>query len=320
MSSRKRNIITGAVVLFALGALAWMTMQFTGRAMAIFKPRGMPIVFSSNRGDGLSDGSPVLYRGVQVGKVTAVRRMPDNEHVRVDAEVNDDPPLPRNISGEIRTQSQLSSSSQINLEVVGQPQGRLEPYEEVPVRYVGNSIFPPELSDLLGNVRRQQLVEHVDQAIVSLRIQIEKAGKVMDDVQQLTGDGKLQNDLRAAVANVRSATERADKISANLETLTNNANATVGDVRTVVAKTGDNVDHLTRQVSDSVDKLGKVLNQFEQASAKLNSNKGTAGALLNDPKLYDELTDTAHELNVVATSLQRLIDQWEHEGVSLKLK
>jgi phospholipid/cholesterol/gamma-HCH transport system substrate-binding protein len=320
MSSRKRNIVTGAVVLIALGALAWMIMQFTGRAMAIFKPAGMPIVFTSNRGDGLSDGSPVLYRGVQVGKVNAVRRLPDNEHVRIDAEVNDNPPLPRNITGEIRTQSQLSSTSQINLEVAGKPEGTLQPYDEVAIRYVGNTIFPPEFTDLLGNVRRQQLIEHVDQAIVALRVQIEKAGKVMDDVQQLTGNGQLQADLRASVANVRSATERADKISANLEALTSNANSAVGDVRTVVAKTGDNVDHLTRQVSDDVEKLGKVLNQFEQASAKLNSNKGTAGALLNDPKLYDELTDTAHELNVVSKSLQRILDQWEREGVSLKLK
>jgi phospholipid/cholesterol/gamma-HCH transport system substrate-binding protein len=320
MSSRKRNVITGLVVLIALGALMWMVMQFTGQAMALFKPRGMPVVFSSNRGDGLSDGSPVLYRGVQVGKVISVRRLPDNEHVRIDAEVNDTPPLPHNLRGEIRTQSQLSSSSQINLEVSGQPQGALTPNEEIPILYIGNSIFPPEFTDLLGTVRRQQLVEHVDQTIVSLRMQIEKVGKVMDDVEHLTGDGKLQADLRQAVTNIRSATDRADKISANLETLTANANTTVGDVRAVVTKTGDNVDHLARQVGDSVDKLGNVLAQLEQSSAKLNNGKGTAGALLNDPKLYDELTDTAHELNVVAKSLQRIIDQWEHEGVSLKVK
>ena len=319
MSPRNRNLITGLVVLIALGVLTWMVLTFSGRAAGLLKPKGTPIVFLSERGDGLNDGSPVLYRGVQVGKVTGVRRTDDNTHVRISAEVDNRPPLPHNLSGQIRAQSALGSSSQVELELKGAPQGQLAQGDEVELKYVGLSLLPPEVSDVLSTVQRQKLVEHVDETIQELRRQVTKAGRVMDDVNQLIGDPKLQADFRASVANVRSATERADRIGANLETLTTNASATMGEVRTAVAKTNADVDRVSRQMGDDLDKLGQVFRQFQEISEKVNKGHGTAGALVNDPKLYDELTDTARELNVVAASLARLVDQWEHEGVSLKV-
>ena len=126
MTPRKRNLITGAVVLAALATLVWMILTFSGRLMGLFKPKGTPVVFLSDRGDGLSEGSPVFYRGVQVGKVTGVRRSDDNIHVQINGEVDNHPPLPGNVIGLIKSQSQLSSSSQIELRLEGEPKGDAE--------------------------------------------------------------------------------------------------------------------------------------------------------------------------------------------------
>jgi hypothetical protein len=41
--------------------------------------------------------------------------------------------------------------------------------------------------------------------------------------------------------------------------------------------------------------------------------------LLNDGKLYAGLVDVARELKGTTTDLQRLIDQWEQDGLSLNL-
>ncbi|HZL35369.1 MAG TPA: MlaD family protein [Tepidisphaeraceae bacterium] len=319
MAPRTRNLITGVVVLFSMLVLAWMILEFSGRAMGFFKPKGTPVVLISDRADGLADGSAVFYRGVQVGKVTSVRRTPDNTHVRIDAQVDNRPPLPRNLKGEIRSQSALGNSSDIELTLAGQPEGQLSEGAHIPVTYVGLSLLPPEITDLVAQVQRQKLVEHVDAAILTLRTQFDKAGKVMDSVQQLVGDPKVQKDLRDAIANVRSAAERADRISGNLEKLTADAGETMKDVHLAVNKTNENVDRLSRQIGANLDHLGVVFQQFEEVSQKINKGHGTAAALINDPKLYDELTDTARELNVVAASLARLVDQWEHEGVSVKL-
>jgi DNA-binding Lrp family transcriptional regulator len=41
---------------------------------------------------------------------------------------------------------------------------------------------------------------------------------------------------------------------------------------------------------------------------------------VNDPRLYESLVETAKELNATVSDLRRLVNQWEQEGVSLKLK
>ena len=41
--------------------------------------------------------------------------------------------------------------------------------------------------------------------------------------------------------------------------------------------------------------------------------------LVRDPRLYDSLVSTANVLNEMMTDLRRLVQQWEQEGVSMKL-
>ena len=309
----KRNVITGAVVLSSLAILVWMILTFSGRLMGLFKPRGTPVVFVSTSGDGLSNGSPVLYQGVTVGKVIDVLRSEDNIHVFILGDIDNTPPLPANLAGQIKSQSLLGSAAQIELRSTGQPTGKLAEQQQIKVSFVGNGMIPPEVTDFVIDVKRQELVKHVDQTILSLQTQIEKFGQVMGSMQQIVGDKNFQDDLRGTVVNIRSVTERANKIAANLDVLATNANSSL-------ERANHDLDKLAMQMGADLDRLGVVFKQFEEISVKVNGGKGTAGALVNDPRLYEEMTNTARELHVVSASLQRLVDQWEHEGLSLRLK
>lgn len=308
----KRNVITGAVVLSALAILVWMILTFSGRLMGIFKPRGTPVSFISSRGDGLSNGSPVLYQGVQVGKVIDVQRSEDNVHVKIIGEIDNTPPLPHNLTGQIKYQSQLGSASQIELRVNGTPSGTLAANQEIDIQFAGSSMFPPEMTDFVEQMNRQKLVVHVDQAIMTLQTQLEKFGDVMGSVQEVVGDKKFQDDLRATLSNIHNVTDRANKIAQNLDALTISANATLD-------KANRNLDKITLEMGTDLDRLGLVFKQFNEISEKVNQGKGTAGAFVNDPRLYDEMTATAKELHTVSATLERLVDQWEHEGVALHL-
>jgi phospholipid/cholesterol/gamma-HCH transport system substrate-binding protein len=334
MTNRFRNVITGFVVLLAGVAFVWMLLELTGRATAAFAKRGIPIYIRADRCDGVNDGTIVTFHGIEVGTVRGIGRDADNVHVSIRAEVHTSPPLPANLEGVMRLQSMLSSSPVVSLELKGPPEGQLAPDAHLEGRFVGSQILPPELTDFITDFRRQKLIEHTDEAILALRTQIENAGEVLKSVQTVIGDPKLQADLKQAITNVRTATERADVIGANLEKFTSdlqnvqtdfhevaqNANQTVTSMRTVVEKTGNHVDDVSRHLIDDMDKLGKSLDQFQAMAAKINNGDGTAGRLLNDPRLYDQLSDTAKELNAVAASIHRLIDQWEQEGLHLKLK
>jgi phospholipid/cholesterol/gamma-HCH transport system substrate-binding protein len=155
-------------------------------------------------------------------------------------------------------------------------------------------------------MNKQDLVKHLDEVLVSIRLQAEKVGN-------LIGDPKLREDLTTAMTNIRTVSERANVIAAKLDTLTANADTAVTGVKA-------DMDRLTVKLGDDLDKLGQAFRQFQEISAKINNGKGTAGQLINDPKLYDELALTAKQLNKVAASLNRLMEQWEREGVSIKAK
>ena len=322
MSPNQRNVLVGLVVLVALGVLTWMLLLFAGRATAMFVPRGMPITLTADRADGLNDGSVMFYRGVEVGKVNRIRRAPDNDHVIIQAEINQgQPPLPENLVGLIKTQGALSTSNSISLETQGPPSpDRLKPGQTIVARYVGFSFLPESVTDVLSDVRRQQVIKHLDETILAIRDQVQKAGLVLDSMQSVVADPKLREDLQASLANIRHFSGNLETISTNANSTVNDIRAGVGEVRATVASTNKHVDDLSRSLDGSIQKLGAVLEQLQSASAKINNGQGTAGMLLNDPRLYNSLTDTSKELNLTIADLRRVVQQWEQEGVPLKLK
>lgn len=308
MSPRKRNVIVGVFVLIGLGIITWMVLFFAGRVAQLFAPPGIPITLVTTRADGLSDGSTVTYLGVQVGRVDSVRRAENNKDVMIAAHVDAHPPLPADLQGAIRVQSALGGTAEIELELTGPPKGTLEPGARLQATYVGNSLLPPEVTQLATDLRRQQLIKHLDETIMSIRTQAEKAGAVLDSVQQVIGDPKLREDLRVSLANIRTVTERADRIGANLE-------QTSGDLE----KTTQQTTALMSDVRVAVARLGTTIDHFQSVAQKIDQGKGTAGLLVNDPRLYQGLIDTTRQLNLTIADLQRLIQQWEQEGVTLKL-
>jgi phospholipid/cholesterol/gamma-HCH transport system substrate-binding protein len=313
MSPQKRNVIVGLTVMLGLAALVWMMLTFSGNAVSLFRRSGVQVTLTSDRADGLWPGSIVFYRGVSVGRVTFVRRLPDNEHVEIGLDLDRTPPLPRNLEGVIRTNSALGSTAAIMLEVIGTPDKEpLQTGAQLNAKYLGLELIPPEFTELAGQLRQQQLVLHLDQAVLSIRDQANKAGNVLESLDKLVSDPKIQEQVHQAIANIHDASESAAHVTAKFDKLSDKLN-------TVVDNTNGHVNDLSRDIGTDTDKLGKILDQLNQTAVSLNEKKGTAGLLVNDPKLYDSLVDTVQTLNSTVADLKRLIAQWEQEGVPLKM-
>src|SRR3978361_847750 len=124
MSPRRRNIIVGLIVLLGLGITTWMVLLFAGRFASLFAAPGIPITMTTDRADGLSDGSSITYRGVLAGRVTGVHLSPDSQGGLITAEVNKQTPLPANLHAVIRPQSAFGNSAAIELEPSGPPEGQ----------------------------------------------------------------------------------------------------------------------------------------------------------------------------------------------------
>jgi phospholipid/cholesterol/gamma-HCH transport system substrate-binding protein len=313
MSPQKRNVIVGFTVMVGLLALAWMLLTFSATAVSLFHRSGLEVTLTSERADGLSPGSIVYYRGVSVGRVSYVSRLADNEHVEIGLDLDQKPPLPRNLIGLIRTNSALGSNAAVTLEVVGMPDKEpLKTGTQLIAKFVGLELIPPEFTELAGQFRQQQLVLHLDEAVLSIRDQSNKAGNILDSLDKLVADPKIQEQVRQAITNLHDASESAAQVTAKFDKL--------GDkVDTVIDNTNGHIGDLSRQIGTDTDKLGTILDKFNVTAESLNEKKGTAGLLVNDPKLYNSLVDTVQTLNGTVADLKRLIAQWEQEGVSLKM-
>src|SRR3954466_563549 len=99
MAPRQRNLLVGSVVLLALIALGWMILKFSSTSASSFFANGTHFQMTSPRVDGVSEGSPLTYLGVPVGRVMKVRREANNAEVLIDAIIDQGQTLPRNVVG-----------------------------------------------------------------------------------------------------------------------------------------------------------------------------------------------------------------------------
>jgi phospholipid/cholesterol/gamma-HCH transport system substrate-binding protein len=311
MSPHRRNVVVGAVVLLALGVLAWMSLQFANKGFAALFTKGTEVTLIAPRGDGVAEGSPVQYLGVNVGQVRDLKLNPDGTGVVINLIINEGNHVPENVQGTIKPAGLLGSTANIGLEPVGAPSKNLiKPGTQLEVQPgSSNTLIPPEVTGIIEDIRKRDLVKHLDETIVTLRDQAVKFGKVMETTGELLGDKKMQADLRATLANLRTTTEKADKITGDFRTLT-------GQVQSLTA----NLNTTNRGLNDRIEQLGKTLVKFDSVVAKIDEGDGTLGKLTNDPRLYEALADTSSELRLMVADLKRLVEQWEQEGVSLKLK
>ena len=303
MNPHKRNWIVGLVVLIGLGAIVWMILLFSGRMASLFAPAGTAINIRADQATGVSDGSGLYFLGQQVGRVNSVHIAPDNISVDITAQVYKNFHLPANLAALIEPQSAFGSAANITLRLQGTvPVGTLASGAILEARYQGG------ITQITEDLRRQQVIQHLDETLVSIREQSEHAGQLLASIQSLIGDQKMKQDLQSAITNIRTASESAARVGNNLEKFT-------GDLHQV----SDATNATMSEVRVSAAKLGSVLDHFDSIAAKIDQGKGTAGLLVSDPKLYQGLLDTTKQLNLTVADLQRVVQQWEQEGVTLRL-
>ncbi|HYE20815.1 MAG TPA: MlaD family protein [Tepidisphaeraceae bacterium] len=331
MAPMRKNLAVGATVLVALLLLGGMILRFGDAPVKWFRSaNNMPIVFSAESADGISNGSPISYRGVVVGKVESVGLDPDGTAVLVRGTIDERQKVPANVEGTVRS-SLIGGSASIGLVPAEPPsptasaKGLLQPNTTVYLR--GGSGLPTrEIADLskrlmslterlevtIKDLNESGVVKKIAGTVDAIRETVTKAGATLDATNKLIGDPKVTGDLTQTLANFREVSENAKSITKNLDKLT--AETTV-----TVQTTNKRIDEISKSLGDRLAQAATALERFNSIAAKVDKGEGTAGKLINDPRLYESLAETSAELNLTIKDLRRLVEQWEQEGVSLKL-
>ena len=273
-------------VKIGLTAIVCLVMMYAGiqflKGINIMKPANHYIVTFSNVND-LMVSSPVLVNGYKVGVV---------HDMKFDYESNDKVNVVINLDEELRIP--VNSKISMTKSLMGNASLVIDMNPYVSEYYnSGDVIEGVEANDLMGSLAG--MMPDV-QSIVS------KVDSILANVNTLFQDPALQATI-----------QRLDYISANLVTLSNDLNKVMGnDVPVIldnVTSITANVDSLTTTLNGlpldaTLAQISTLLGNIEEATAQLNKCDNTAGKLLNDEQLYNQLNATVASLDSLLVDIR----------------
>jgi phospholipid/cholesterol/gamma-HCH transport system substrate-binding protein len=254
---------------------------------------------------GLAPSNPVMINGLQVGTVYSINTDKNMKVILVNMTLTKDVNIPVNSFATIKNNPLGTTNIEIKL-------GDATQY------LPKNDTIPTEMSAGI-----------LDAAIQEMRPvlgQVKNAVKSLDSVlRTITSvvDPTAKNNIRAILENLNKTTAGLTESSASLQILLNTQTGalakSLNNVNAFTANLANNNDKLT-SVMSNLDKtttnlsnldlqktlttLDATVNDLKASIGKLNTTTGTAGMLLNDPKLYTNLTSTANKLNVLIDDIK----------------
>jgi len=269
-------------VKIALVAILAIIVLFIGMHFL----KGMSL-FSSNEGyyirfndiSGLSASSPIYANGYRVGVVTSINYDYSNPDCIV-AAVDLDPQLQLHEGSHAEIVSDFIGNVKLEL--------RLGPATS---RVLAKG-------DTIDGEVQKGLMDKAAQMMPQVEAMLPKLDTILVSLQTLVSDPALANTLH----HTEELTASLNTTARQLNQLTARLNREVPQMMTKAEGILDNTQTLTGNLSQldlqaTMQRVDQTLANVQQLTAALNSPRGTMGMLLNDARLYENITATMRDVD-----------------------
>ena len=243
--------------------------------------------------EGLTASAPITLNGLVIGKVNEIKFSNASGNLIVEMQIKSDFPISKSSIATIY-ESGLIGGKQIMI---------------VPNLKDQNMAVT---GDKLQSGVKLGLTDLLAEKMAPLQVKLDKV--LLNADQMLTGinnvlDKKGQQDLKDALSELSQTIAQFHKASENINGMLADNKANINGIVTDFHKVSTNFV----AVSDSLKQanLGKTardlqvtLKRVDEIMAGLNSGKGTAGKMLKDDALYNNLTETSKELELLLQDLR----------------
>ena len=246
---------------------------------------------------GLGASTPIYADGYKVGTVDGLEYdYKENGPIKVKVDIIKDLRIPQGSKAEIV--KDLMGNLQVNLLLANNPRERVEPGGIIPGAVNGG------MMDKAAN-----LVPVVEKMLPKL-------DSILTSVNALLADPALA----ASLHNVETITSNLTVSTRELNTLMAGLNKQVPGMIGKANGVLDNPNRLTANlasldVQGTLNKVNQTLESAHQFTEKLNSNQGSLGLLMNDTKLYDNLTSTMGHADSLVIDLKAHPKRYVHFSV-----
>jgi phospholipid/cholesterol/gamma-HCH transport system substrate-binding protein len=90
--------------------------------------------------------------------------------------------------------------------------------------------------------------------------------------------------------------------------------------KTTFQNTDVRIESLTKSLVAASDRLSEVMKHVDGIVEKIDRGEGTAGKLINDGRLYEQLLEDSRQLDLVLQELKTFVEQSKEKGLPIKLK
>ena len=236
----------------------------------------------------LAQSAPVTLNGLAIGKVNKITINENTGKLLVELQLKTDFPV-----------SKTSTAALYSPSLIGGKQIKIIPnLADKELAVDGQTLAPAVelgLTESLGGK-----IEPIQQ---KLNVMLENINTLVAGLNNVL-DKKGQEDLKKSLAELSQTMEQFHKASGSINSILDTNKAQINGAVTNFNKMSSNFN----KISDSLNKadLGKTVRSLNQTLAKvdgimanLNAGKGSAGKLLNDDALYNNLAKTSKELELL---------------------
>ena len=254
--------------------------------------------------EGLTPSSPVTINGLKVGNVTKIGFLDNSGRLVVTFSVDNEFPFSQNSTAQIYGGGLIGGKS---IAIIPE-------YEQGKVAKSGDTLPSAIEEGLLElvNERLTPLQEKIEKVIVSTDSLINSFNEVMNPT--------TRENLKSSIAN----------LNATVSSLNNSANSVEGllsENRPKLDRTFTNLDEMAENFSSFSDTLSQfdlrqvttdletAVSNFEDVTQKLKSGEGTAGKLINDPSVYNNLERATNQLDALIQDVKLNPKRYVHFSI-----
>jgi phospholipid/cholesterol/gamma-HCH transport system substrate-binding protein len=267
--------------------------------------KSMTIYGSYANVQGLAPSNPVMINGWQVGRVNTIEADKDLRKIMVSLNIYKDINIPSNSVAIIKPNPITNTSIEI---ILGDAKTFLKDQE---------SISTEANSGLL-----EEIAKEVNPVLAVLKKAAGSLDSLIKNINS-TFDPKAKNNIGASLEHINELTYSLQDAAASIKNMLDPKSGSV-------TRTMDNLNSVTGNFAANNEKINHILNNLDSASQKIaalelnqtvqslqaaiqslqstlqrmNNGEGTAGKLLNDDLLYNNLAATSYKLNILIDDIR----------------
>ena len=300
MAKFSKEVKIGLTVVVALFIFGWGVNYLKGKDIFV---RGYKVHGVYSRIDGLTEASPIFYKGFRIGSVRKISLLTNgSNNLLVTMMIEKDIDFPKNTVAQI-----------YSLDLMGSKGIRFLYGDEKQWLESGDTIKTSVTGDLANQMSQEflPLKDKVENMVVGLDSVLNNFNSVLNTenkeslasgIKSFAGMMKNLNEMTYAINHSLKKEGALDNTLANLDSLT----IILKDNGEVLSNMMLNLKDVSGQLADvQIDSLSGRMNSallsVNSILGSLNDGNGTMGKLLSDERLYDNLND-------VSVSLDRLLN------------